>query len=83
MPGFTKISMYPKLIENLGISYIELLDKLIVTPISSVVFKIQKRFGKENGLEKLLNKPYALLFISFFFLNSSLILLGSSNTLIS
>ena len=29
MPGFTKISMYPKLIEALGISYSELLDKLI------------------------------------------------------
>ena len=45
----------------------KLLDKLIVTPISSVVFKIQKRFGKENSLEKLLNRPYALLFISLFF----------------
>ena len=29
----------------------KLLDKLVVTPISSVVFKIQKRFGKENSLE--------------------------------
>lgn len=29
MPGFTEISMYPKLIENVGISYSELLDKLI------------------------------------------------------
>lgn len=29
LPGFTEISMYPKLIENLGISYSELLDKLI------------------------------------------------------
>ena len=45
----------------------KLLDKLVITPISSVVFKIQKRFGKENNLEKLLNRPYALLFISLFF----------------
>ncbi len=45
----------------------KLLDKLIVTPISSVVFKIQKRIGKENNFEKLLNRPYALLFISLFF----------------
>ena len=29
MPGFTKISMYPKLFEAQGITYSELLDKLI------------------------------------------------------
>jgi len=29
MPGFTGISMYPKLFENEGISYVELLDRLI------------------------------------------------------
>lgn len=29
MPGFTKISMYPKLFESIGIAYSELLDKLI------------------------------------------------------
>lgn len=29
MPGFTQISMYPKLFEAVGISYTELLDKLI------------------------------------------------------
>ena len=29
MPGFTSISMYPKLMENLGIPYGELLDRLI------------------------------------------------------
>lgn len=29
MPGFTQISMYPKLFENIGIPYTELLDKLI------------------------------------------------------
>lgn len=29
MPGFTQISMYPKLFEQVGISYTELLDKLI------------------------------------------------------
>ena len=29
MPGFTEISMYPKLIENLGFTYSEILDKLI------------------------------------------------------
>lgn len=29
LPGFTSISMYPKLMENLGIPYSELLDRLI------------------------------------------------------
>ena len=29
LPGFTSISMYPKLFENIGINYSELLDKLI------------------------------------------------------
>ena len=29
LPGFTQISMYPKLFENMGISYSELLDTLI------------------------------------------------------
>lgn len=29
LPGFTQISMYPKLFENIGIPYRELLDKLI------------------------------------------------------
>ena len=29
LPGFTNISMYPKLFENIGIKYNELLDKLI------------------------------------------------------
>lgn len=31
MPGFTSISMYPKLFESIGISYKELLDKIIDT----------------------------------------------------
>ena len=29
LPGFTKISMYPKLFEQIGIEYKELLDRLI------------------------------------------------------
>ena len=35
MPGFTQISMYPKLFENMGIKYTELLDKLIQNAIKS------------------------------------------------
>ena len=33
MPGFTKISMYPKLFDAVGVSYSELLDKLIQNAI--------------------------------------------------
>ena len=29
MPGFTNISMYPKLWENCGLTYSKLLDRLI------------------------------------------------------
>jgi D-alanine-D-alanine ligase len=43
MPGFTKISMYPKLWEASGISYTELLDKLIELAIS--------RYNDERNLK--------------------------------
>ena len=29
LPGFTSISMYPKLFEQVGIGYLDLLDKVI------------------------------------------------------
>ncbi|MFJ5446373.1 D-alanine--D-alanine ligase [Methylobacillus methanolivorans] len=43
IPGFTKISMYPKLWEASGISYPELIDKLIILAI--------ERFEKEKRLK--------------------------------
>ncbi|MFA6306890.1 MAG: D-alanine--D-alanine ligase [Patescibacteria group bacterium] len=43
MPGFTKISMYPKLWEASGIAYAELIDKLIQLAI--------ERFNKEQNLK--------------------------------
>ncbi|MBS1492558.1 MAG: D-alanine--D-alanine ligase [Bacteroidetes bacterium] len=43
MPGFTKISMYPKLWEASGISYSELIDKLIELAMD--------RFKKEQKLQ--------------------------------
>jgi D-alanine-D-alanine ligase len=42
MPGFTRISMYPKLWEASGLSYTELIDRLIVLAID--------RFKKEKAL---------------------------------
>lgn len=43
IPGFTKISMYPKLWEASGISYSELIDKLIQLAL--------QRFERENQLK--------------------------------
>jgi len=43
MPGFTKNSMYPKLWEASGLSYSELIDKLIVLAI--------ERFNKQQNLK--------------------------------
>lgn len=37
LPGFTNISMYPKLFENSGISYSELLDKLILLGLNQEI----------------------------------------------
>ncbi len=43
IPGFTKISMYPKLFEASGVSYSDLIDKLIQLAI--------ERFEKEKNLQ--------------------------------
>lgn len=48
IPGFTKISMYPKLWEASGISYTELIDKLIQLAI--------ERFKKEQKLKTSYNE---------------------------
>jgi D-alanine-D-alanine ligase len=42
IPGFTKISMYPKMWEASGISYTELIDRLIRLAL--------ERFQKEKNL---------------------------------
>jgi D-alanine-D-alanine ligase len=47
IPGFTEISMYPKLWEASGIPYPELVDKLIQLAI--------ERFERENKLKTFLN----------------------------
>lgn len=48
IPGFTKISMYPKLWEASGISYTELIDRLIQLGI--------ERFSKEQNLKTYYNE---------------------------
>ncbi len=53
IPGFTKISMYPKLWEASGISYTNLIDKLIQFAIER--FKneemLESNYSKSSGLE--------------------------------
>jgi len=43
IPGFTKVSMYPKLWEASGIFYVDLIDRLIQLAI--------ERFNKEQQLK--------------------------------
>lgn len=45
----------------------KIIDKGIVTPISTVIYKIQKKLGNEKKLDKILNRPHMLLYISLFF----------------
>ena len=49
MPGFTRISMYPKMWEASGISYTELITRLIELAIS--------RFEKERLLKTSAGRP--------------------------
>lgn len=45
----------------------KIVDVAIVTPISTVVYKIQNKLGKESKIEKLLNRSNALLILSLIF----------------
>lgn len=58
-----------KPLKKLGKSLYDFVDKFIVTPISTLVYKIGNRLGKEDKLEKLLNRPnfYFNYFINFCF----------------
>lgn len=42
----------------------KIVDTVIVTPISTVIYKIQKKFGNDNKLEKLLGRPHVLFVLS-------------------
>ena len=43
------------------------IDKIIVTPISTIIYKIKRKFNMENRFDKLLNRPNVLLFVSLAF----------------
>lgn len=53
--------------KNLCKNLYKIIDKSIVTPISTVVYKIQNKLGKDSKIEKLLNRPNALLVLSLVF----------------
>jgi D-alanine-D-alanine ligase len=46
MPGFTSISMYPKLWQASGISYRKLIDRLIALALERRREKLQTRFTR-------------------------------------
>ena len=48
MPGFTNISMYPKLMEDLGYNNTVLLDKLIEMALKWQREKYYKKFNNIN-----------------------------------
>ena len=48
MPGFTKISMYPKLWEASGVGYTELISKLIELALERHAEKKRTRFTRED-----------------------------------
>ncbi|MBQ8659794.1 MAG: hypothetical protein IJ475_03045 [Bacilli bacterium] len=56
-----------KALKNIGKKIYCFVDKFIVTPISTLIFKIQNKLGKESKLEKILNKPNVLLYLSLAF----------------
>ncbi len=49
MPGFTSISMYPKLIEAFGIKYENLVDKLIILGLERFEEKQKNKVSFESG----------------------------------
>ena len=59
----TKVGPIKKLFRGLY----TIIDKIIVVPISTIVYKIQQRVGKESKIEKILNKPNMLVYLSLIF----------------
>ncbi len=44
------------------------IDKILITPISRLVYRINKRLkGSNNKLDKILNKPFTLIYLSLIF----------------
>lgn len=61
------MSKIAKFFKKIGSAIYQFVDKFIVTPISTVVYKIQSKLGKNSKLEKILNRPHILLYLSLIF----------------
>lgn len=75
-----------KALKNVFLKLYKVIDKIIVVPISTLIYKIQSKIGKESKLEKLLNRPHVLLYLSlifalilFFVIDSEAITLVNTN----
>ena len=75
-----------KALKKIGIKIYKLVDQLIVVPISSFIFKMSSKMNKDNKLEKILNRPNILLYLSlvlavimFYFVDSKAISLINTN----
>lgn len=56
-----------KVLKKMSKKIYNLVDKLIVTPISTLVYKINSKLGKGSKLERILNRPNVLLVLSLIF----------------
>lgn len=75
-----------KALKKIGIKIYKLVDQLIVVPISTFVFKVTAKLGNNNKLDKILNRPNILLYLSlifavvmFYFVDSKAISLINTN----
>ena len=83
----SKISNFFK---KIGKGIYKFVDKFIVTPISKVVYEVSAKIKQFDKLEKVLNRPNVLIYVSlvlaiilFFFVDSKVITLANTAEIIS
>ncbi len=62
-----RMSKIVKTLKRIFLGIYKIIDKLIVIPISTLIYKIQNKIGRESKIEKLLNKSHVLLYLSLAF----------------
>lgn len=62
-----KMNKILKTLKKIGVKLYKLVDQLIVVPISAFVYKISLKIGKDSKLDKILNRPNILLYLSLVF----------------
>lgn len=75
-----------KALKKIGTKIYKLVDQLIVVPISTFVYKFMSKLGKDSKIDKILNRPNILLYLSlifavimFYFVDSKAISLINTN----